>query len=138
MGAACHSPLPPSSQDTLLQSASHHLSSLLRQILTHPKAQLSESDMQEFPSPTRATHHSLLQDLASEPKICANLPLHPIHKLSPLHSMICTVILACSKVNSLSFKAFITPSIHTTHYLVFLCQSPFHPKFIQTTNIQIF
>ena len=74
--SACHSPPPPRSQDTLLQSARHHLLSLLRQVPTYPNAQLSEYDVQEFPAPPRATHHSPPQDLMSEPKFRVHLPLH--------------------------------------------------------------
>ena len=76
---------PPSSQETLLQSASHHQSSFILQISTHSNTQLSECDMQEFPAPPRTTHHSPPQDLAYEPKFHVNLPLHPIHTLSTPH-----------------------------------------------------
>ena len=50
----------------------------------------------------------------SEPKFHANLLLHLYLKsYSQTHSTLsCTVIFAYSKVNPLSFRAFLTPSIH--------------------------
>ena len=99
---ATHNP-HPDHRTHYYKSVSHHLSSLLQQVPTHPNAQLSESDVREFPALPRATHHSSPHDLASEPKFHANLllQLYLTSKFTnSLHyTLSCTVIFAYSKVS---------------------------------------
>ena len=122
MRTACHSPPHPDHR-ILLQSTSHHLLSLFRQIPTHPNAKLSESGLQEFPASLRATHHSPLMILRLNQSSLLIFPCILFINCTPS----CTVILSCSKVNPLLFKAILTPSIHSIWSSLALY--PFHPRF---------
>ena len=104
---------PSRSPDTLLQNASHHLSSLLRQVPTHPNAQLSESDAREQPT----TVHP--KNLRSMPIFSYTFTLQPIHKLSPLHSIHAQSSLLALRSTLYHSQLF---SLHPfTLYLVFPC-----------------
>ena len=69
------------------QSAGQNQSSLLRQVPTHPGAQLTEPNVYEYPARPRETYHRPLHSLTSEPQLMAihssifsclfTKPLHP-------------------------------------------------------------
>ena len=66
------------------------------------------------PEQPTTVHPSIFHlNLSPMPIFSYTFILQPIHKLSPLNSiMTCTVVFICFKVNPLSFRAFLIPSIH--------------------------
>ena len=116
------------------KSTSQHLSSLLRQDPTHPNAQLSESDMHEFPATPRATHHSSPQDLASKPKFHANLLLH-LYLTFYSQTLSTPLYHAQSFFPALRSTLYHSEFFHCIHPHTFWSSpvlSPFHPRFIHS------
>ena len=112
----------------------HHPSSLLRRVPTRSKAQLVNLTCRSFllppEQPTTVIPRSSCLNLSSTPIFPYILFTNSLHSI-----LSCTINFACSKVDHLLFKAFLTPSIHTlfglplpTYTLFAVHSCPNHPR----------